>query len=106
MKHWPSEFRRGARIVEAELPDGYTPPSVSMNPDATVTPWPSAEKIAAQIKRVGRWRYEIRVLNGDGWIATEYGRWYRWGRKRAEVKARRELARYRAEEERETWTIT
>jgi hypothetical protein len=34
------EFRYGTRIFTAELPEGYTPPSASMNPAATVTPMP------------------------------------------------------------------
>jgi hypothetical protein len=34
------EFRWGVRVVKTELPEGYTPPSASMNPDATVTEWP------------------------------------------------------------------
>lgn len=34
------EFQHGMRFVDAQIPEGYTPPSASMDPNATVTPWP------------------------------------------------------------------
>lgn len=112
---WPGEaFWRGALVNEAQLPDGYTPPSASVNPDATVTPWPRDDSLealtnappAAQIERVGRWRYSIIITRGITQIGPDGGWWHRYGRARAEAKARRELARYKARQERETWTIT
>jgi hypothetical protein len=44
----------------------------------------------------------IETQHGGGEDAS----WYRYGRRRAEAKARRELGRYRAKQERETWTIS
>jgi hypothetical protein len=52
--------------------------------------------------RDGRWTYELLLTDG----VLECGRWYVIGRRRAEAKARRELARFKARQERETWTIT
>lgn len=115
---WLADLRSGARVVEAELPPGYTPPSASMNPRATVTPVvptlpAKVTNARAQITQVGRWGYEIHIsyeLNTElGPLellaGPDKGVWLRWGRRRAETKARRELARFRAEQERETWTI-
>jgi hypothetical protein len=86
----------------AEVLPGFTPPSASVNPDATVTALAPSGFPAMVIARDGRWTYELVLTDG----ALECGRWYVLGRGRTERKARRELARYEARQERETWTIT
>lgn len=34
MKHLPTEFTKGTRVVTTAIPEGYTPPSTSMDPAA------------------------------------------------------------------------
>jgi hypothetical protein len=110
MRDWSSEFSRGVWVIAGELPPGFIPPSASMDPNATVND-EGLEALtntppAARIERVGRWRYSICITYGILQRGPEGGWWYRCGRASAERKARRELARFRAEQERETWTIT
>lgn len=99
MREW---FRHHARITMAEVLPGFTPPSASMDPDATITALQPTGSPAMVIACDSRWTYELVLTDG----ALECGRWYVLGRKRAERKARRELARYKARQDREKWTIT
>lgn len=61
----------------------------------------------ARIVQVGRWTYSIEIVHGLMSIGPNGLPWYRWGRKRAEAKAARELARYRRGEARRkaAWTV-
>jgi len=34
-QRFPEYYPSGTRIVTAQIPEGYTPPSASMDPDAT-----------------------------------------------------------------------
>lgn len=52
----------------------------------------------AEITRVGRWTYHIRIVDGIGEHARSDG-WATWGRRRAEKKARRILAQYRRQQD-------
>jgi hypothetical protein len=107
---WLGEFRRGALITMAEVLPGFVPPSTSMDPNATVNDDGLAEDLKAiveapprvQITRTGRWEHVVELIDG---MFVE-SRWYVLGRERAERKARRKLNRYKARQERETWTIT
>jgi hypothetical protein len=58
--------------------------------------------IGARIERAGRWTYRVKVT--QGMTVVDCGR--RLGRRRAEAKARREMAKYAAWDAREVWTIS
>lgn len=62
----------------------------------------------ARIAQIGRWSYSIEIIHGLMSIGPNGLPWHRLGRKRAEAKARRELARYRREEVRRktAWKVT
>ncbi len=62
----------------------------------------------ALVTRIGRWSYEIYVIHGAMAIGPNGYPWHRFGRARAERKARRELARYKRERARHkvTWRIS
>jgi hypothetical protein len=56
----------------------------------------------ADVKRVGRWRWEITLLVPVGsWPSMDCGTWYSWGsRERARRKSGRIVARYRRKHDR------
>ena len=62
----------------------------------------------ARIEQAGRWTYSVYVTHGLMSIGPNGLPWLRLGRKRAERKARRELARYKRQEARRkaAWTIS
>lgn len=62
----------------------------------------------AVITQHGRWVYGVHITHGLMGIGPDGGDWLRLGRRQAERKGHRELARYkRAEERRKSaWTIT
>ena len=67
-----------------------------MQPDDMRPPPPPLddEPPRAEIEQTGRWTYRVLVIHGlMGYGPDGYG-WLRLGRRWAEAKARRELARY------------
>ncbi|MGH3376001.1 MAG: hypothetical protein ACRDP6_14780 [Actinoallomurus sp.] len=76
--------------------------TMAEDPDATITALQPDGFPAMVIARNGRWLCELVLTDGG----LECGRWYVLGRARAVRKGRRELARYKATLEWETWTIT
>jgi hypothetical protein len=61
----------------------------------------------AEIEQVGRWIYRIAIIHGMMSYGPDGYGWHRLGRKHAESKARRELARYLRSEARHEnrWSI-
>lgn len=66
---------------------------------------PVGEPVAV-IERAGRWTYRVYVQHDIcRWGPDGYG-WHVFGRKHAERKARKVLAKYLAQQEPERWEIT
>lgn len=53
----------------------------------------------AEIRQVGRWTYRVSIHDGCLVYGPDGYGWRVWGRRRAERKARRELAQYLRREE-------
>lgn len=60
-----TELRSGTRVVTTELPSGYTPPSASMNPAATVAPWPERRSTSIVTQRCAHARAVPVENNGE-----------------------------------------
>ena len=58
----------------------------------------------ATIQHTGRWTYWVSVTWGITAMG-EHGGWHVLGRKRAERSARRAMAKWKAERNRETWKL-
>lgn len=68
-----------------------------------------SDEPVARIRQIGRWRYIVTINQGTMVYGANLGLgWEVWGRKRAEAKGRRELARYRLREARTAaaWDVT